>query len=253
MSDKFLPILFALMMVIVLNPISAFATSNDVIDHVSTKQKVVALTFDADMNPKMLHKLQKHKVESWYNKRVIDELVAGKVPATLFLTGMWVEAYSTTTAELAANPLFEIGNHSYSHPAFSSSCYKLATTTESDDTYQVTNTDQLLTKYAPNHSMIFRFPGLCYDADDLKAVAQSKYTVIGGDVLGDDGFQTDTSKIVSNVVDHVHPGSIVVLHMMGGPNAPKTADALRLIILSLKKEGYKFVTVSNLLNLRAKK
>lgn len=233
----------------VLRPNFVFAQTSKSINSVHTTQKVVALTFDADMNPKMLHELENHSVASWYNKAIIDELMVDKVPATLFLTGMWIEAYPTTTTELANNSLFEIGNHSYSHPAFSSPCYKLATTPESGDAYQITKTDQSLSKYAPHYSKLFRFPGLCHDTDDMNAAAKAGYVVIGGDVLGGDGFQTNTDVIVSNVVHKVHPGSIIVLHMMGGPNAPKTADAVSVIIKDLKKEGYEFVTISDLLKL----
>ncbi len=233
-----------------LSPVVALAQSNEVINHIPTKQKVVALTFDADMNPKMLRMLQDHSVNSWYNKSVIDELKKENIPATLFLTGMWIETYSTTTAELSTNPLFEIGNHSYSHPAFSSPCYKLAKIKESGDAFQISKTDQLLSEYAPHHSMFFRFPGLCYDIDDIKAATKAGYAMIGGDVRAGDGFQKKTDVIVSNVVSRVKPGSIVVLHMMGGPNAPQTAEALPKIVDYLRKNGYKFVTISELLKLK---
>jgi peptidoglycan/xylan/chitin deacetylase (PgdA/CDA1 family) len=234
-------------------PVFALAQGSKAIDRVAVTQKVVALTFDADMTPKMLHELQTRKVASWYNEAVIDELIAEKVPATLFLTGMWIETYPAAATELSHNPLFEIGNHSYSHPAFSAPCYKLAPIPESEDGYQIAKTDELLSTYAPNHSKLFRFPGLCYDAANLKAVTNAGDTAIGGDVLGGDGFQMSSEKIVSNVVNNVHPGSIIVLHMMGGPNAPKTAEALPVIVKTLEKEGYKFVTVSDLLKLAGKK
>jgi peptidoglycan/xylan/chitin deacetylase (PgdA/CDA1 family) len=236
-----------------LHPSPVLAKSQKAINHVRTSQKIVALTFDADMNPKMLRELQDRKVDSWYDEAIIDELTADKVPTTLFLTGMWIETYATTTTELSNNPLFEIGNHSYSHPGFSTPCYKLATTTESSDAYQISKTDQLLSQYASHYTKLFRFPGLCYDADDIAATKKAGYSVIGGDVLGGDGFQMSADSIVSNVVNKVRPGSIVVLHMMGGPNAPKTSEALPVIIQTLKKEGYVFVTVSDLLKLKKKK
>ncbi|HYA05240.1 MAG TPA: hypothetical protein VEF90_05065, partial [Xanthobacteraceae bacterium] len=47
----------------------------------------------------------------------------------------------------------------------------------------------------------------------------------------------------------VRPGSIVVLHMHGGPNAPETAVALLDIIKKLRADGYSFVKVSDLLEL----
>ena len=94
-------------------------------DHASTSEKIVALTFDADMTPGMLRELKSGRVASWYNKKVIDTLRQQQVPATLFLTGLWIEAYSDATKDLAADPLFELASHSYSHGAFHSPCYNL--------------------------------------------------------------------------------------------------------------------------------
>ena len=220
-----------------------------VITHVQTKQKVVALTFDADMTPKMLKRLQENKVSSWYNATVIKDLEDAHVPATLFLTGMWIETYATTTRELSLNPLFELGNHSYSHGGFTSNCFGLNQVPESHDLSEVRKTDALLSKYAARHVKLFRFPGLCFDKDDVTAVTAEGYAIVDARVYGNDGFQKDANKIVENVVTRVRPGSIVVLHMHGGPNAPETAIALPVIIERLKEEGYSFVKVSDLLKI----
>ncbi|HEX3939452.1 MAG TPA: hypothetical protein VHX43_18270, partial [Xanthobacteraceae bacterium] len=45
------------------------------------------------------------------------------------------------------------------------------------------------------------------------------------------------------------PGSIVVLHMNGGRDAPATGAALPDIIARLRAEGYSFVKISDLLKL----
>ncbi len=248
------PLLFLTIFIFIFAPaFTVFARSkSSFINSVHTSKKVVALTFDADMTPKMLNQLKKNKVSSWYNKDVIDVLEKANVPATLFLTGMWVQAYPEITTQLSSNTLFEIANHSYSHPAFSSPCYGLSKLTEPNDLSEITKTEELLSKQTAHHSNFFRFPGLCYDDNDLELATSHGYIVIGGDVHGNDGFEKNTSKIVSQVVSHVKPGSIVVMHMMGGPNAPHTGDALPAIIEKLKKEGYEFVTVSQLLKLSDK-
>lgn len=100
-------------------------------------------------------------------------------------------------------------------------------------------TDALLQKYAVAYKKYFRFPGLCFDADDVKRVEAENYTVINGDVEGDDGFEKYPAPIVGNVVGHVRAGSIVVLHMHGGPNAPETAITLPDIIRKLRAQGYR--------------
>ncbi len=238
--------------VVLLSPSIALAFSHNqqisgVFSYASTTKKVVALTFDADMTPKMLKELKSGKVNSWYNSAVIATLKKEHVPATLFLTGMWIEAYPVTTKELSKDPLFELGNHSYSHGGFRAPCYGLNITKESNDNLEIEKTDMLLKKYTTTYVKLFRFPGLCFDSEDIKKVEKQGYVVIGGNVHGGDGFQKNVDKIVYAVVNHVHPGSVVILHMHGGPDAPQTANALPLIVQKLRAKGFTFVKVSDLI------
>ncbi len=232
-------------------PLAAMASADQRLsfDHAKTSQKVVALTFDADMTPGMLRELKSGKVASWYNEKVIAALRQQQVPATLFLTGLWIEAYSAATRDLSADPLFELGNHSYSHGAFHSPCFRLFPIPESKQAAEVQKTDDLLKQYAVSYKKYFRFPGLCSDAQAISTVEDQGYTVIGGDVDGADAFEKSPKWVASDVVAHVRPGSIVVLHMHGGPNAPATAGALPEIITKLRLQGYTFVKISDLLKL----
>jgi peptidoglycan-N-acetylglucosamine deacetylase len=244
--------IFLLVLCAILGALAAAMASADQrlsFDHASTSEKIVALTFDADMTPGMLRELKSGKVASWYNEKVIEALRQQQVPATLFLTGLWIETYSAATKDLAADPLFELGNHSYSHGAFHSPCYRLFPIPESKQAAEVQKTDDLLGKYAPSYKKYFRFPGLCSDAEAVNRVEDQGYTVIGGDVDGADAFEKNPKWIASDVVANVRPGSIVVLHMHGGPNAPGTASALPDIIKKLRSKGYTFVKVSDLLKL----
>jgi peptidoglycan/xylan/chitin deacetylase (PgdA/CDA1 family) len=80
-------------------------------DNGSRQVAKVALTFDADMTPGMLAQLQSGQARSWYNREVRDILDAEGVRATIFLTGLWTQAYPEVARSLAEDPLFEIGNH----------------------------------------------------------------------------------------------------------------------------------------------
>ena len=222
-------------------------------DRAVTSQKIVALTFDADMTPRMSNDLKTGKIASWYNQRVIATLREEHVPATLFLSGLWIERYPAVTQDLSADPLFEIGNHSYSHPGFRSPCYGLGSVQKSNQAAEVKRTDELLKRYSRSYKKYFRFPGLCFDASDVERIEAQDYTVIGGDVYAGDGFEKGATKIVSNVLAHVRSGSIVILHMHGGPNAPRTADTLPDIIKKLRLRGYTFVRVSDLFTLSGSK
>lgn len=126
-------------------------------DHASTTQNVVALTFDADMTSRMLAELKSGKVASWYNEDIIAILRKEHVPATLFLTGLWIETYAAATKDLSNDPLFELANHSYSHAGFRSPCYGLAAVKETNEAAEVQKTDVLTEEIRDFLSEVFPF------------------------------------------------------------------------------------------------
>lgn len=221
----------------------------DVVLHGDRNKKKIALTFDADMTPGMKEMLDSKQVESFYNKKVIDVLNYTHTKATLFLTGMWIELYPQETGEFSRNPLFELGNHSYSHGSFYGQCYGLKYLSDNDKPGEIQKTQMLLEKYAHVENFLFRFPGGCYSSKDLSLVHDNGAITIHWDVAGDDGFNQNTDSIVYKVLSEVQNGSIIVLHLNGGPNSPKTADAISEIIPKLKERGFEFVKVSELLHL----
>lgn len=219
-----------------------------VINQVMTDQKVIALTFDADMTQGMFDQLQLHKVSSWYNGEVIKTLESEKVPATLFLTGLWVKAYPGLTKQLSENPLFEIGNHSYSHRGFVGRCYNLDVVPARLNREEIINAEKLLAQNASRFKKYFRFPGLCYDENELKLANELDYTVIGG-VPSGDAFRKNPKQIINSVIRQAQPGAIIIFHMQGGYSAPQTQNALPEIIRILRGKGYQFLKVSDLLKL----
>lgn len=58
--------------------------------HGQRDRKWIALTFDADMTPKIQEKLRSGEVKSWYNQKIIEILNQTQTKTTLFLTGMWL-------------------------------------------------------------------------------------------------------------------------------------------------------------------
>lgn len=219
-----------------------------VIFHGSREKNYIALTFDADMTPEMKKSLKEKQIDSWYNKKIIEILEKNEIKATLFLSGMWVETYPNETRKLFENPLFELGNHSYSHPAFEKKCYGLTPIIENDRELQIVKTQKILKEVTGTDNTLFRFPGGCYLESDINAVNKEEMNVIQWDSEGADGFNNNTKLIINNVLKTTQNGSIIVLHLHGGYFAPKTADALPEIISELKKRGFIFVKVTELIN-----
>lgn len=207
----------------------------------------VALTFDADMTTGMLAQLRAGGVKSWYNADVIQALREEHVPATLFFTGLWAQAYPQVARDLAHDPLFEIGSHTYDHLAFRTPCYGLGAAY--DRSAEITQAESEINSVTGVRPSLLRFPGDCYDRSDVALASSLGYRVISGDVRGGDAFNQSAVSVASTVLRSLQPGSIVILHMHGGPNAPMTAPALRMIIPAVRARGLEFTTVSRLLGL----
>ncbi len=218
-----------------------------VIFHGPRDKNKIALTFDAEMTDGMKAAVKSGKVKSSYDKRIINILNQTQTKATLFLTGQWIELYPDVTRELAKNPLFEFGSHSYNDSSYHGYCYGLKQIPDTLDIEEIGSAEKLLREYVGIDNRLFRFPGGCYSETDVKLVNQANDVGVHWDVKGSDGFNNNTNQIIKNVVNNVQNGSIIILHMNGAPTSPKTADALPEIISKLKAKGFEFVKVNELL------
>jgi peptidoglycan-N-acetylglucosamine deacetylase len=211
----------------------------------ATTSKLVALTFDLDMDAQMAAAARTGAV--WLNKDALGYLESRKLHATLFMTGMWAEVYPALAREIASKPNFEIGDHSYSHPAFHTPCYRLAGVSRVEQARQIALAQKAIERSTGVLPKYFRFPGGCYDREALDLVHAAGLIPVEWSVNSIDAFNSYPQQIVSTVLSEVKPGSIVVMHLHGGANAPSTGQALRLLIPALEKRGYQFVTVTELL------
>ncbi|GGR42877.1 lipoprotein [Streptomyces cinereoruber] len=208
-------------------------------------EKVVALTFDADMTADQGPRAARG--ERFDNPELIATLRRLKVDATVFMTGRWAEEYPDQARSIGGDPLFEIANHSYSHYAFASPCYGLPTVAGPDMAADVRRAfDAFRDAGAVNVVPYFRFPGGCYDDAALRSLGPAGVTAVQWDVVGGDAFAKDADAVAEQVLDGVRPGSLVVLHCTRSA-APATERAIRRIVPELRARGYRFVKVSELM------
>lgn len=218
------------------------------IDHGPRNEKVVALTFDADMTEGMLAQLRSGEVRSWYNEAVVRELRSTRTPATFFISGLWAQEYPKAVRAFADDPRIEIASHSWDHLAWQRGCFGLPVVTSvAQKRAEIRDTARELERLTGKEPFYFRFPGGCHSSADLRLVASMGEQAVGWDVVSGDSFGTDPDAVADAVIERSKPGSIVVMHMHGGPNAPTTAPALRQIIPALRQRGFEFVTLSDLL------
>ncbi|MFI9122657.1 polysaccharide deacetylase family protein [Streptomyces bikiniensis] len=208
-------------------------------------EKVVALTFDADMTADQGPRAARG--ERFDNPELIATLRRLEVDATVFMTGRWAEEYPDQARSIGSDPLFEIANHSYSHHAFASPCYGLPAVAGPDMAADVRRAfDAFRDAGALNVVPYFRFPGGCYDDAALRALGPAGVTAVQWDVVGGDAFAKDADAVAEQVLDGVRPGSLVVLHCTRSA-APATERAVRRIVPELRDRGYRFVKVSELM------
>ncbi|TKT10827.1 polysaccharide deacetylase [Streptomyces galbus] len=210
-----------------------------------TAGRTVALTFDADMTADQGPRAAAG--EHFDNPGLIRALRTLRVPSTVFMTGRWAEQYPDQARALGHDPLFEVANHSYSHYAFTADCYGLPTVPEDRMRADVERAYTAFRAAGITDAMpYFRFPGGCYDRRALRAVSGTGVTAVQWDVVSGDAFATDADAVARQVLDGVRPGSVVVLHCTRSA-APTTERVVRSVVPELRRRGYRFVKVSELI------
>ncbi|MFF9160082.1 polysaccharide deacetylase family protein [Streptomyces longwoodensis] len=210
-----------------------------------TAGRTVALTFDADMTADQGPRAAAG--EHFDNPGLIRALRTLKVPSTVFMTGRWAEQYPDQARALGHDPLFEVANHSYSHYAFTADCYGLPTVPEDRMRADVERAYTAFRAAGITDAMpYFRFPGGCYDQRALRAVSGTGVTAVQWDVVSGDAFATDADAVARQVLDGVRPGSVVVMHCTRSA-APTTERVVRSVVPELRRRGYRFVKVSELI------
>lgn len=177
-----------------------------------------------------------------YDSQIIQILNKTQTPATLFLGGLWMRDHQTETRELASNPLFELGNHSWSHADFSA-----ISRDEMDQ--QILLTQQTMYDLLGYQTNLFRLPYGTYTDEALNVINdQGLYIIQWDDVSGDPDPNIDAKEMTAWVLQQAQPGSIIIMHANG--RGWHTAEALPRIIASLREQGYTLVTISELLNIQ---
>jgi peptidoglycan/xylan/chitin deacetylase (PgdA/CDA1 family) len=152
-----------------------------VITKINTREKVIALTFDACGNPDSLG----------YDKDLIDYLVKENIPATLFINARWIDANHDTFMQLATNPLFEIENHGYLHKPLSvtgKSAYDILGTRNAGEVAdEVLLNNQKIENLTDRKPVYFRTGTAYYDEVAVKIIYDLGLKPIGFDTLGDAG------------------------------------------------------------------
>jgi len=204
-----------------------------IIYKVKTREKVISLTFDDGPHPD-------------YTEQILEILAEKNVKATFFVTGENIEKYNSIAKRMIQEG-HELGNHSYSHKNL---IFKSPMTIKKEITF----TDKLLRDVGCKGDIHFRppFGRILLIAAFILSSLDKK--VIMWSVPTKDYKEKDTSEILKKINRRIKPGAIIVLHDSGivrngkPVNRKQTVEAVKKIINNLQQKGYKFKTVSELIN-----
>jgi len=177
---------------------------------------------------------------------LIDFLVDQQIPATLFVSGVWIDANPEAFRQLASNPLFEIGNHGMKHlPASISgkSAYGIKGSRNPDDLIDdIMANDRKIAAITGTSPRFYRSGTDYYDEAAVMLISDIGYTATGYAVAGDGGAQFSRQQ-VKNTLLGAQAGSIILMHF----NHPEGQSAEGLIdaIPVLKHKGFRFVRLSD--------
>ncbi len=206
-------------------------------------EKLVALTFDL---------CERELERTGYDAEIVNYLREHKIKATFYAGGKWMQSHPDKAKQLMADPLFEIGNHAWTHGNLR--VLKGQEISEQVDLTQVQylKLRESLQQRCPVERIAsvpftFRFPyGTC-SKESLQALADRNLLAIQWDVVtGDPTPKQSAEAIASTVLKKTQPGSIIIAHANG--RGWHTAKALNLFVPKLKEKGYEFVTISELLS-----
>lgn len=193
-------------------------------------EKLVALTFDDGPNQP-------------YTSQILDVLDIYDSKATFFLIGNNVETYPEVVREIVERG-HQVGNHSYTH----ADLLKLDRQQMAKEIDLTAEIIKSVTGVAPK---VFRPPHGFRDPVVLEQARERNLRVIQWSVMARDWKKPGAEVIADRVVHQVQNGSIILLHDGDGINhggdRSQSVTATELIIQRLRQQGYRFVTIDELL------
>lgn len=191
-----------------------------------TSKKDIYLTFD-------------NGYENGYTDQILDVLKKQHTPGTFFVTGHYLK----TAPDLVKRMVKEghiIGNHSWSHPdmtVLTDEAIKSELRRVKEETERLTG--QKTMNY-------LRPPRGVFNERTMKIAKEEGYYHVFWSLAYKDWVVTEQKGAAyahNEVLKQIHPGAIMLIHTVSKDNA----DALDSIITDLKKQGYVFKSLDDLM------
>jgi len=190
----------------------------------SSHRRDVALTFDDGPGP--------------YTTRILSVLRRTHTPATFFAVGQWALSNpGLVRAEVRGGN--EIGDHTQTH-AFMSALGASA------QRAQIVEAARAIERAGGPAPHLWRPPYGAFNSTTLAILRSLRMLNVLWTVDTDDWARPGAARIAVAAIDGARPGAIILMHDGGGDRS-QTVAALPRIITTLRRRGYRLVTVSQLL------
>ena len=186
----------------------------------------IALTFDDGPHP-------------YYTARILEILNEYDIKATFFFVGQNIENYPEAAEKVYAEG-HEIGNHTYTH-------HRVRSMEHGELLREMNRCDDAIYEIDEYRTRLFRAPEGAFDGEVETIAKNMDYSIILWSIDTRDWEHLSPDRILENVMKNIKSGDIILMHDYIGRNSP-TPEALEMMIPALLERGYKFVTVSELMN-----
>ncbi len=189
---------------------------------VDREDKVVSISFDCAWG-----------VE--YTDEILNALKVSNVRATWFMVEFWTEKYVDYVKKIDGAG-HEIGTHSSTHSYMSKQ-------NAEEIKLELSTSSEAIESLTGKKVELFRPPYGDYDDELIKTASEQGYYSIQWDVDSLDWKDLSAADIAMRVINGVQSGSIILMHN----NGLHTAEAVPIILETLKNRGYSFVPIGELI------
>jgi len=200
--------------------------------HVS--EKVVALTFDDGPSRK-------------WTPLILEALKTKGVKATFFMIGEHVQKYPEVARQVAFEG-HDLGIHTFHHK-------NMVFVGEDELKKDIEDTQALIKEVTGKQTKLFRPPKAWLTQGEKKRIRRWGFKTVLWNLNSKDWVTFDDKYMLKYLLAHVRPGDILLFHDSGGAfgieggNRQETVKAIPVLIDKLHQRGYRFVTVSELLEM----
>lgn len=190
---------------------------------VATDEKVVALTIDTAFG------------DEDYTDGILEVFKSESVHATFFVMGIWANDYSDALDAMVQSG-HEIASHSMNHQRYTEM-------TADEILADAKSVAQLIFDKTGYDTRIIRIPYGAFDTPSITVLESQGYVPVKWSLDSKDWKGYDAQKIADDVLAEVQSGDIIMFQN----NMAATPEALSAIILGLREQGFKIMTLSDMM------